>query len=367
MKPLSIEDIQETVRSEARITPRGRGSKPSLIDTRDGAVVVDMSSMSGILEYQPDEYTFTALAGTPLAEIQELLRQNRQYLPFDPPLVAAGATLGGTLAAGLSSAGRYRYGGVRDFVLGVLFVDGQGQTVRAGGRVVKNAAGFDLPKLMVGSMGQYGILVELSFKVFPSPQAYATLLVDYDSLQEALDDLIQLTREPLEIAALDILPGVTSTRLLVRIGGNPESFAGRDGRLRSLLTSQKVEFIREDADEDFWRAEREFTWVPESSALVKVPVTPRLLPRIEKELASRSVVRRYSVGANLAWLAWREPVEILDALLRTLDLSGLVLFGTQEYPQLGSQTQNEFSRRLKLALDPLGKFPGSPVHARQKT
>ena len=111
-----------------------------------------------------------------------MLAEHGQYLPFDPPLAAAGATLGGTVAAGLSGPGRYRYGGVRDFVLGVRFVDGMGNLVRGGGKVVKNAAGFDFPKLMVGSLGRLGVLAELSFKVFPQPPAFATLAVSYHGI-----------------------------------------------------------------------------------------------------------------------------------------------------------------------------------------
>src|SRR5436190_11409249 len=117
-----------------------------------------MRHLSGMMEYDPAEFTFTALAGTPLAVVQKELAGNGQYLPFDPPLAAQGATLGGTVAAGLSGPGRLRYGGVRDFIVGVQWVDGSGTVIRGGGKVVKNAAGFDFPKLFTGSLGRLGIL-----------------------------------------------------------------------------------------------------------------------------------------------------------------------------------------------------------------
>ena len=164
---------------------RGGGSKPGLSTPGDDVTVLDMSGLRGVVEYEPNEFVFTALAGTPVAEVVAMLAEHGQYLPFDPPFAAAGATLGGAVASGLSGPGRYRYGGVRDFVIGVRFVDGLGQLVRGGGKVVKNAAGFDLPKLMVGSLGRLGALVELSFKVFPKPPAFATLRVDYPSLAAA--------------------------------------------------------------------------------------------------------------------------------------------------------------------------------------
>ena len=94
-----------------------------------------------------------------------------QYLPFDPMLSAAGATIGGTVAAGISGPGRYRYGGIRDFLLGVQFISSDGAVINAGGKVVKNAAGFDIPKLLVGSLGRLGVMTELTFKVFPQPVA----------------------------------------------------------------------------------------------------------------------------------------------------------------------------------------------------
>ena len=186
MKPATIAELQDFTRSQSQ--PQGvarlaaRGGEQAGPICRDGSSLVETGGLSGLLEYEPQEFTFTALAGTPLAEIEQALSAHGQFLPFDPPLVQAGATLGGCVASGLSGPGRYRYGGLRDFLLGVRFVDWQGQLVSSGGKVVKNAAGFDLPKLMIGSLGQYGILAELSFKVFPRPEAYATLQIAYPSL-----------------------------------------------------------------------------------------------------------------------------------------------------------------------------------------
>src|SRR5690606_8123830 len=107
-----------------------------------------------------------------------------------------GATLGGTVAAGLSGPGRFRYGGVRDFLLGVRLVNGQGEVVRGGGKVVKNAAGFDIPKLLVGSLGRFGVIVELTFKVFPQPEHATTLKAHYASLDAALGGLRRVALSP---------------------------------------------------------------------------------------------------------------------------------------------------------------------------
>src|SRR5574337_434051 len=119
----TIEEVQSAVRDGAQILPRGGGTKPALSTPTDGATTLDLTGLSGVLEYNPGEFTFTALAGTRVAEVQALLDSHGQYLPFDPPLAGQGATLGGAVAAGLSGPGRYRYGGVRDFILGVRWID----------------------------------------------------------------------------------------------------------------------------------------------------------------------------------------------------------------------------------------------------
>ena len=145
MRPAAIQEVQEAVLATPRLHVVGGHSKPALSTPADQSVAaLEMTGLSGILEYDPGEYTFTALAGTSLATVEAALAEHGQYMPFDPPLVEAGATLGGTVAAGLSGSGRQRYGGVRDFLIGVRLVDGQGRLVRGGGKVVKNAAGFDL-------------------------------------------------------------------------------------------------------------------------------------------------------------------------------------------------------------------------------
>src|SRR5688500_13334503 len=150
-------------------------------------------------------------------------------------LVERGATLGGTVAAGLSGPGRYRYGGVRDFILGVRYVDGTGELVRGGGKVVKNAAGFDLPKLFGGSLGQLGALVELSFKVFPRPEATLTLRHTLPTLEAALAALQRLYLAPLDMEALDLTVDGDGPALWVRLGGLGHVLAARAERVRGLI------------------------------------------------------------------------------------------------------------------------------------
>ncbi len=355
----SVSALQLAIQNRQHIVPCGSRSKSALVAMSGAATVLDTRALTGILEYEPAEYTITARAGTPISEVEAALAENGQYLPFDPPLAQHGATLGGTIAAGLSGSGRYRYGGVRDFLIGVRFVDGQGQLVRGGGKVVKNAAGFDIPKLMVGSLGRLGVLVEASFKVFPRPQSYATLTATYSTISEALIALHKAADARMELEALDLVldrvDGVrTVPTLWVRLGGLEGVMPQRLAQLRSILgTGEVIEGFVEAAS---WQAAREFSWVPEGWALAKVALTAGRIAALEEKLATTKALRRYVVGGNLAWIAWPSAIGELDTLLTAENLSGLVIRGTTEQPRIGMQTGQVFAQRIKQALDPAGRF-----------
>ena len=358
-QPATLEELQKIVRSQQALLPCGGLTKPALSTPGNGANLLDMSRLSGIIEYEPGEYTFTAYAGTPVREVVAELARHGQYLPFDPLLVKAGATLGGTVAANTGGPGRHRYGGVRDFILGVHFVDGKGQLVRSGGKVVKNSAGFDLPKFMVGSLGRYGIFVDLSFKVFPEPPAYSSLQITYPALQPALQAIYRLATTPFDLEALDLVPLEPGRfDLFLRLGGLEEALFERAERLQSFLRSkteaQAAEIIEGEAEMILWDQARECRWVPDGSSLVKVPLPPKSVPLLEEALPA-TVVRRYSAGGNVAWLA-APDVAALDAILTRLELSGLVLVGPPGRPYLGPRKGLSLAQRVKQALDPAGKF-----------
>lgn len=352
----SIDDVQAAVRDHSRIVVRSGGSKPAL-STPDGeATLLELSELAGVQAYEPSEFTFTALAGTPLQTVQTMLAEKGQYLPFDPPLAQAGATLGGVVAAGTAGCGRVRYGGVRDFLIGIRFVDGQANLVHGGGKVVKNAAGFDFPKLMVGSLGRLGVLVEVTFKVFPRPAAFASLRLDLPRLDPALDALYRLTASSLELHGLDLVPHGEGVTLWVRMGGLAATLPDRMEQLRRTLGGG--EMLAEIQEPGHWQEMATMSWRPQETALVKVPVTPIHIPALDSTLAEAP--RRYSVAGNLAWIAWPGPLTDLDTLLKAHKLSGLVLMGPTGQPWLGLQTGAAFARRVKQALDPAGKFPALP-------
>ena len=356
LQPATVGQVQEAVRSFERVALRGGGTKPGMAAAGDGVAVLDMRGLSGIVEYEPDEFVFTALAGTPVAEVAALLREHGQYLPFDPPFAAAGATLGGAVAAGLSGPRRYRYGGLRDFVIGVRFVDGCGDVVRGGGKVVKNAAGFDLPKLMAGSLGRLGALVELSFKVFPQPAAFATVRAQYATLAQAVDSMIGLTNKPLDIEAIDLEPAADGVALLVRIGGRADSLQPRVDRLQGMLGGGQ--WLSGGEEREHWQGIDDFRWAAGSAALVKTPLNALQVAALDQDLAGLGAARRYSVAGNVAWIALPnvDLLPALDSALTGLGLGGVLVRGPASRLLLGVRGGESFYRRVKQVLDPNGRF-----------
>lgn len=354
MNPGNVSEVQALVLESSKLTPRAGGTKPALSTPREGSPGLGMAGIRGVIDYQPGEFTFSAYAGTRIAEVNELLLKNKQYLPFDPPLVKRGATLGGTVASGLSGPGRYHYGGVRDFLLGIRYVNSSGQLIRAGGKVVKNAAGFDLAKLMVGSRGELGLLVELSFKVFPKPEMFVTLHREFPNLESALQVLYNASVSQLDIDSLDLVPNESSTSLWIRIGGLASALPSRVTRLVDFLGDCEV--IQGSRETDYWDEMREFLWVPPEWSLVKVPLTPVLIPSVEQKLVDISNSRRYSCAGQVGWFAFPESPMVINQLLLSLELSGMTIFGPPTSQLLGKSIRTAFYRRVKDVMDPDQRF-----------
>jgi glycolate oxidase FAD binding subunit len=344
--------IQEQVNASDEVWVAGGRSKSAL--SKDAPL--SLTDLRGVLAYDPQEYTFTALAGTPVADIAALLSEHGQYLPFDPPFVTRGATLGGTVASGLSGPGRLRYGGVRDFILGVTFVDGTGEVVQGGGKVVKNAAGFDFPKLMVGSLGRFGVMVELTFKVFPAPQARATLELSFDDQPSAIDTMHRLAGASFELESLDYLPPAT---LQMRVGGQAQSLEARLKRLQQFVAQSGTVHMAKD-DSALWDNAREFTWVPDGYRLLKVALSPSKVAQFEAALETLelSIIRRYSVAGNVCYLALPQgaDLQVLGTLLSKQQLAALALLGDFDRPYLGRPPERVFTGRIASVLDPQSKF-----------
>ncbi len=194
------ERIREAAKTSTCLRLRAGGSKDFYAETLSGEAL-DVSAYRGVVSYEPSELVVTARAGTPLAELEALLASQGQCLPFEPPHFGPDATVGGMVASGLSGPARASVGGVRDYMLGVKIINGQGEILTFGGQVMKNVAGYDVSRLMAGSLGTLGVLLEVSLKVLPIAPAEATLMCAGVSQQQALDLLNAWGAQPLPLNA----------------------------------------------------------------------------------------------------------------------------------------------------------------------
>ncbi len=206
-----IDEFKARIRQGKPLCIRGSGSKDFYGNPPQGEVL-DTREHAGIVAYEPTELFVTAKCGTPLAAIEAALAENSQCLPFEPPRFAADSTIGGVVAAGLSGPRRSSAGSLRDFVLGVKILDGEARELTFGGQVMKNVAGYDVSRLIAGSLGTLGLITEVTLKVLPKPVAGATLRFDMNQ-GEALDQLNRWAGQPLPIVASAWQDGVLTLRL----------------------------------------------------------------------------------------------------------------------------------------------------------
>jgi glycolate oxidase FAD binding subunit len=353
VRPESAEALQDAIRRHGSLLVRGAGTKSPPGD----GVVVSLQAMAGIREYSAEECVITALPGTPLADLDRTLAAHGQYLPFDPPLASAGATIGGTVAAGVSGPLRYRYGGVRDFVIGARVVDGEARQIRSGGKVVKNAAGFLLHHAMVGSQGRFGVLAEITLKVFPQPEARATVSVQRGAVKAAAEAVRALESMRIDLEALDFDGDGT---VWIRLAGRAAALDGRVARVIAAVGGDEVPRADEEA---IWAGAREFAWAPGSASIVRIPMSASTAPGSPALLASTPAMSngsaglrvRYSCGGRLAFVA-TDDVPSLAAKLATAKSRGVILRGPDAGRTIGHIEPNVFEERVRHVLDPRNRF-----------
>jgi glycolate oxidase FAD binding subunit len=253
-----------------------------------------------------------------------------------------------------------RFGGLRDFILGVRFVDGTARLLRMGGKVVKNAAGFDLPKFFVGSLGRFGVLAEITFKVFPQRMTSRTLKLVVEGAEAAANIALQAASSRWEPDAIDCLPDGKSVCL--RLAGPAEAL---EALSREILSRWKGEMLAEGEADRIWSDLREFRWADEKGLLLKVGMTPAIWPSLERIIAAfakaenpNAARMHVSAGGNIAFVSLpdRETFERFDQDLRKTGLSGLTLRG--EAPLwCGARSQTKITSAVKAALDPDNRFP----------
>ncbi|MDT8894688.1 glycolate oxidase subunit GlcE [Halomonas sp. I1] len=351
-------DISETLgerirRADAEGTPLrivGGDTKAFLGNTVDGEPL-STREHRGIPRYDPVELIVSVRAGTPLAELEARLDEQGQRLPFEPPHFGDAATVGGMVATGLSGPRRPWAGAVRDFVLGVRLIDRHGASLRFGGEVMKNVAGYDLSRLMVGAQGCLGLLTDVSLKVLPKPSAQRSLRLEMP-LAEARRRLVEWGQEPLPITAATWFDGA----LHIRLEGGPGSVDATGRRLGgeplgatfwpALREQQLAFFTREDDARPLWRLS-----------------LPQQAPAPDLEDVDETAMLHDWAGAQ-RWLRSTAPDEAVHA--EACRLGG---HATRWTP--GEQTPftplspvlAKYHRRLKTELDPNGIFNPGRLYA----
>ena len=357
LQPATIKELGHVIHGSKRVLAVGNRTKKPLSDC-DGATLVSLSKLSGLLQYEPSEFTFTAMAGTPLAEVAATLGEKGQYLPFDPMLSASGATIGGTVAAGISGPGRNRYGGIRDFLLGVRFFSGDGAVINSGGKVVKNAAGFDIPKLLVGSLGRLGVMTELTFKVFPQPVSQTTLRLACASHQQALERTSAIASSRWEADAIDYDPDQRA--LYVRIAGPVEANDAIAADI-SKHWGDDVAPLEPDSARQHWQSLSELRPRNESTRIAKISTTPKQFLALQQLSETNASIRLHlSVAGAVtwAWLDSDDAVKMVDDLLSQLNHCGLIVVGhSVKSIWLGQRPTSNMETKIHEAMDPAGKFP----------
>ena len=208
---------------------------------------IDVSGHSGIIDYQPSELVVRVRAGTRLAELEDALRASRQMLAFEPPRHGEASTIGGAIACGLSGPRRAACGSARDFMLGATVINGRGERLRFGGQVMKNVAGYDAARLMVGAQGTLGLLLDVSLKVLPLPEAELTLKLDMGA-GEMPAAVLRWVRQGLPLSATCHWRGA----LHLRLSSTPSAVR----HARSVIAA---EHACEEADPGFWAGVRDQT------------------------------------------------------------------------------------------------------------
>ena len=347
---MNLQNLQARVRAAAAqrlpLCIRGGGSKDFYGGTSSGDAL-DVSSWSGIVDYEPTELVITARAGTLLRDIEAALGAHGQQLAFEPPRFDGRATLGGAVASGLSGPSRAYCGAVRDFLLGVRLIDGRGDDLRFGGKVIKNVAGFDVSRLMAGSLGTLGILTEVTLKTLPIAAARCTLRFALNQAQ-AITLMNRWAGKPLPVTATVWHDG----NLLVRLTGSPSAVNMARDELNGEIVANADEYwneVREQQLGFFTNASELWRISLPSNSAVLTGDAPTLI----------------EWGGALRWL--RGPLDSAALRAQLVPLKGhaslyraaqraVAPFSALSEPVLA------LHRRLKAAFDPAGIFNRGRLH-----
>ena len=382
--PKSADELCDAVKTAAQekrpLEIRGGGSKARAGAPRSGATLVSMSHFSDIEDYAPSELVLTAGAGARLSDIEALLSENQQMLGFEPfdhgPVYGAErglATLGGVVAAGVAGSRRVTAGGARDHVLGFEAVSGRGERFIAGGKVVKNVTGYDLPKLMAGSWGRLAALTQVTLKVVPRPRASTTLICENLDAPTAINAMTAAMGAPADVAAAAHAPNFTDAGAArpvtaFRLEGFEASVAARASMLERILSPYgAVRAFSADEATRFWASLRE------ASALSQDPEASLWRVHSPASRASEIITALEPLGARwlmdwagaLIWIAAEEGEAPIREAAAQAGGHAMLMRGSEaaraKTPMFHPQpaVKARLSMRVRRAFDPAGVFETS--------
>jgi glycolate oxidase FAD binding subunit len=381
--PAEPADVAECLtKAAAKRTPlsiTGHGSKAALGRPMKNAGRLDLSRLDGITFYESGELVFSALAGTSIATIETKLAENGQELAFEPMSFAAlygtgSGTIGGAIMANVSGPRRIKAGAARDFVLGVKAVSGRGEVFKAGGRVVKNVTGYDLPRGLAGSFGTLAVATEITLKVLPRGETSATLILIGLDPTPAVNALCAAMGAPTDVSGAAHLPpfaaktqGYSTSITALRLEGFAPSVAGRLDRLEAMLKdfAPMARLVAPDSQR-LWRAIRDVAPLayPREKIIWKISVAPTAGPKIAEAVArAHDAEALFDWSGGLVWLALDPCPGAAAGLIRQAVAENgggnatLIRAPGEmraELPVFEPQPQGLalLSRRLKVAFDP---------------
>ncbi len=356
MKPRDESELAEAIRAAAGpLRVAGGGTRPVVRAQGDA---LHTNGLTGVHLYEPAALTLVVGAGTPLAEVEALLAGERQRLGFEPVrwgalLGAVGeSTIGGVVAANVSGPRRVQTGACRDALIGARFVDGRGEVVKSGGRVMKNVTGYDLVKLMTGSWGQLGVLSEVAFKLQPAAASEATLVLEGLDAGEAVAAMAAALGSPFDVSGAGWMPDVGA---MLRLEGLAESVAYRVARLSAALARFGTARIEREGSGALWRALGEVAPLHGLAGVVwRFSLKPSEAPR---------VVARLDCPVVLDWgggLIWAVLPEGIDARALAAPYSGhaTLMRGKGVVFQPEAPAVTALGNGLRAKFDPRGLFSG---------
>jgi len=362
LTPRDAADVAEIVTSHTRaLEPRGGGSLREVGHPAD-ADLLALDSLAGIVSYEPEELVLTALAGTPLAGIERELAARSQRLAFEPPdfgalLGSASArTIGGVVAANVAGSRRVSAGAARDHFLGCEAVSGRGERFKAGGRVVKNVTGYDVPKLLAGSWGTLAVLTTVTLRVVPMPETERTLVVSCATPDDAVPILSAALGSPHDVAAAAFAP---ERGCLLRLEGFATSVDARAAAIARSLRRADVAAVDGTASRALWAEVGGAAALAPWPVVWKISVPPTDAPRVLEALAPQRYLLDWGGGLIWAAFAAADASRVRGALREghaTLFKAPRAARTSQPVFQPQPPALAAATRRVKHAFDPDGRL-----------